>query len=110
MLHIHALVLKKDLSTLITPILQNAARKEMVKAPMKCIKSFQPSPIFTLMEKHVYAYGRTRPASSQKLCQLPMLQTAFGSRDNSLKACLSCTVLTHMHAPPLMMYKPSNFN
>ncbi len=79
MLHIHALVLKKDLSTLITPILQNAARKGMVKAPMKCIKSIQPSPIFTRMEKHVYAYGRTRPASSQnsassQCCRQPSVQ------------------------------------
>ncbi|WP_375664981.1 hypothetical protein [Bartonella sp. CL162QHHD] len=50
-LHIHTLILKKDLSTLVTPILQNAARKGMVKAPMKCIKSIQPP--------YLYAYGET---------------------------------------------------
>ncbi len=69
MLHIHALVLKKDLSTLITPILQNAARKGMVKAPMKCIKSIQPplslrlwKNTFTLIEEQGRHHHKTLPA------------------------------------------------
>ncbi|WP_375693623.1 MULTISPECIES: hypothetical protein [unclassified Bartonella] len=52
MLHIHALVLKKDLSTLITPILQNAARKEMV-SPHEVYKILSALP-------YLYAYGKTR--------------------------------------------------
>ncbi len=62
---------------------------------MKGIISIQPP--FMFMEEQ-------GPAPSQKLYPLLMLRTAFGSRDNSLKACLSDTVLTHM-VHPLMICK-----
>ncbi|WP_375654327.1 MULTISPECIES: hypothetical protein [unclassified Bartonella] len=77
-LHIHTLILKKDLSTLITPILQNAARKGMV-SPHEVYK-IHSAPLslrlwrnkFTLMEERGRHHHKN--STSSQCCRQPSVQ------------------------------------
>ncbi|WP_208438526.1 hypothetical protein [Bartonella grahamii] len=60
-LHIHTLVLKTDLSTLITPISQTLSIKAW-KSPHEGNKIHSTLPIFTFMEEHTGSITKTLPA------------------------------------------------